>query len=152
MSSSTSFGKSGDQGLPVESFNASRGYKEANNDRKKSRGDQNGVPSGEKLHPSVHTSGPAVIHEKEAGKGIVATLLAGRVKLLQRYLLVLLLAGYKQLHASVLSLRESISESLMDISTSCSHIQSKSAEVHLIVISRCVLACYRSRSFFSLRV
>ena len=151
MSSSTSFGKSGDQGLPVESFNASRGYKEANNDRKKSRGDQNGVPPGEKLHPSVPISGP-VIHEKDAGKGIVATLLAGRVKLLQRYLLVLLLAGYKQLHASVLSLRESISESLMDISTSCSHIQSKSAEVHLIVISRCVLACYRSRSFFSLRV
>ena len=58
--------------------NASRGYKEANNASKKD---------------SIHNDkSPAALLEPT-----VATLLAGRVTILQRYLLVLLLAGFRQL-------------------------------------------------------
>ena len=89
--------------------NASRGYKEANNMSKKDSIASN-KPSSDSL----------------VVEPTVATLLAGRVKILQRYLLVLLLAGFRQL-CHIQQRLGARSDS--DSDECCAYIQSKSAEV-----------------------
>ena len=100
--------------------NASRGYKEANNMSKKDSITSNKPLSESPLEPTV------------------VTLLAGRVKILQRYLLVLLLAGFRQL-CHIQQRLGALSDS--DSDECCGYIQSKSAEVRLrSLLVLCILA------------